>query len=35
MATPSGRRSSDPVPVPNASGNAPSNAAIVVIMIGR
>ena len=35
MAMPSGRRSSDPTPVPTASGTAPSNAAIVVIMIGR
>ncbi len=35
MAMPSGRRSSEPVPVPNASGKAPSMAAMVVIMIGR
>ncbi len=32
---PNGRRSSDPVPVPRASGNPPSNAAIVVIRMGR
>src|SRR5438445_151389 len=32
---PSGRRSSEPVPVPSASGKAPSSAAIVVIKIGR
>ncbi len=35
IAMPSGRRNSDPVPVPMASGRAPSRAAIVVIMIGR
>ena len=35
IAIPSGRRSSEPVPVPSASGNPPSSAAIVVIMIGR
>ena len=35
MATPSGRRSSAPMPLPRASGSAPSRAAIVVIMIGR
>ena len=32
---PSGRRSSEPVPKPIASGMAPNSAAIVVIMIGR
>jgi len=31
----SGRRNSAPVPVAKASGNPPSNAAIVVIMMGR
>ena len=35
MVIPSGCRNSDPVPVPSASGNPPSSAAIVVIMIGR
>ena len=35
MVIPSGRRSSDPVPVPSASGKAPKSAAIVVIRIGR
>ena len=35
MAIPSGRRNSDPVPVPTASGNAPSMAAMVVIRMGR
>ncbi len=35
MAIPSGRRSSEPLPVPSASGTAPSSAAMVVIMIGR
>ena len=35
MVIPSGRRSSEPVPVPKASGNAPNSAAIVVIRIGR
>ena len=35
MAIPRGRRSSEPAPVPSASGNPPSSAAIVVIMIGR
>ena len=35
MAMPSGWRSSEPVPVPSISGNAPRMAAIVVIMIGR
>ena len=35
MATPSGWRSSEPVPMPMASGTAPSMAAMVVIMIGR
>ena len=35
MAMPSGRRSSEPVPVPSASGRPPSSAAMVVIMMGR
>ena len=35
IVIPSGRRSSDPVPVPSASGSPPSSAAIVVIMMGR
>jgi hypothetical protein len=35
MVMPSGRRSSEPVPEPSASGSAPSSAAMVVIMIGR
>ncbi len=35
IATPSGRRSSDPVPLPSISGSAPNRAAMVVIMIGR
>ncbi len=35
MASPSGRRSSEPVPVPTSSGKAPSIAARVVIRIGR
>ena len=35
MAMPSGRRSSEPMPVPSASGKPPSSAAMVVIMIGR
>ena len=35
MATPNGRRSSEPAPVPKASGIAPNSAAIVVIMMGR
>ena len=35
MEIPSGRRSSEPMPVPTASGTAPNSAAIVVIMIGR
>ncbi len=35
MVTPSGRRSSEPVPDPSASGTAPNNAANVVIMMGR
>ena len=35
IVMPSGRRNSDPVPLPIASGTAPSSAAIVVIMIGR
>ncbi len=30
-----GARSSEPVPVPKASGTAPSSAAMVVIMMGR
>jgi len=32
---PSGRRISEPVPLPSASGSPPSSAAAVVIMIGR
>ncbi len=32
---PSGRRSSEPVPLPSASGTPPRSAANVVIMIGR
>ncbi len=35
LVMPSGRRSSDPVPVPKASGKAPNIAAKVVMMIGR
>src|SRR5271156_2485853 len=35
MVMPSGWRSSEPSPVPNASGSAPNSAAKVVIMIGR
>ena len=35
MATPSGLRSSEPMPVPKASGRPLSSAAMVVIMIGR
>ena len=35
MASPNGRRSSEPVPVPTSSGSAPSMAASVVIRIGR
>src|SRR5213593_4474062 len=35
IATPSGSRSSEPTPWPNASGTPPSSAAIVVMMIGR
>ena len=35
IVIPSGRRNSDPVPVPSASGKPPSNAAMVVIMMGR
>jgi hypothetical protein len=35
MAMPRGRRSSEPTPLPRASGSAPSSAANVVIMIGR
>ena len=35
MAMPSGRRSSEPRPVPTASGMPPSSAAMVVIMMGR
>ena len=34
-AMPSGRRNSEPVPMPSASGTAPSSAAMVVIMMGR
>ncbi len=35
MVMPSGRRSSEPVPVPKASGSAPNSAAMVVIRMGR
>ena len=35
IVIPSGCRSSLPTPMPMASGNAPNNAAMVVIMIGR
>ena len=35
MVTPSGKRSSEPVPLSSASGSAPNSAASVVIMIGR
>src|SRR6516165_288393 len=35
MVMPSGLRSSEPVPLSNASGMAPNKAASVVIMIGR
>ena len=35
MVMPSGLRSSEPVPLSNASGMAPNRAASVVIMIGR
>jgi hypothetical protein len=35
IVMPSGRRSSEPMPVPKASGTAPNSAAIVVIRIGR
>ena len=35
MAMPSGRRSSEPMPMPKASGMPPSSAAMVVIMMGR
>jgi len=35
MVMPSGRRNSDPVPVPSARGKAPSMAANVVIRMGR
>ncbi len=35
MVIPSGCLSSEPSPVPNASGSAPNSAAKVVIMIGR
>ena len=35
MAIPKGRRSSEPMPVPSAKGTPPSNAAMVVIMMGR
>ncbi len=34
-ARPSGRRSSEPAPLPSAIGSAPMIAAMVVIMIGR
>ena len=34
-AKPSGRRDSAPAPSPNAMGNVPTSAAMVVIMIGR
>ena len=35
IVTPSGWRSSEPVPVPSINGSAANSAAIVVIMIGR
>ena len=35
MVIPKGRRNSEPTPVPSASGKPPSNAAMVVIMMGR
>ena len=35
IVIPKGRCNSDPVPLPSASGNPPSKAAIVVIMMGR
>ena len=35
IARPSGRRSSEPVPLPSSIGSAPSMAASVVIRIGR
>ena len=35
MLMPRGRRSSEPVPVPKAKGNAPNRAAMVVIRMGR
>jgi hypothetical protein len=35
IARPSGRRSSEPVPLPSSIGKAPSMAASVVIRIGR
>ena len=35
MLTPSGWRSSEPVPVPNIKGSAPKMAATVVIKMGR
>ena len=35
MVMPSGWRNSQPVPAPRASGNPPSSAAMVVIMMGR
>ena len=35
MATPSGRRNSEPAPWPKAIGGLPNRAAKVVIMIGR
>ncbi len=35
IVIPKGRRSSEPLPEPKASGTAPSSAAMVVIMMGR
>src|SRR5947208_11306028 len=35
MASPSGRRNSEPVPVPSSMGSAPSMAAKVVMRMGR
>ena len=35
MVMPSGCRSSEPTPMPMASGNPPNMAAMVVIMMGR
>ena len=35
MVTPSGERSSEPVPLPSISGSAPTRAATVVMRIGR